>query len=163
MIGKFPYYCFLLFCISQKLSVMKKIKLLVFLLFIALLPLCAQDSKSKEPNIKQFWMVILKTGPQDKVITDSIQRSNIFKGHFSNMERLHKEGILKVAGPFGKNDFTWRGLFILDCITKEEAETHVKSDPSVAAGVFIYDIIPWYGEPSGSFKAGKPEEKPSSN
>lgn len=57
------------------------------------------------------------------------------------MEKLHKEGILKVAGPFGKNDFTWRGLFILDCASRE-AEKHVKTDPSVAAGVFIYDIVP---------------------
>ena len=138
---------------------MKKISLLFIFLSFAVLPLCAQDSKTKEPNIKQFWMVILKTGPQDKVITDSVQRSNIFKGHFSNMEKLHKEGILKVAGPFGKNDFTWRGLFILDCASREEAEKHVKTDPSVAAGVFIYDIGPWYGEPSGSFKPGKPENK----
>lgn len=142
---------------------MKKISLLLLLFTFAVYAVNAQDSKTKEPNIKQFWLVILKTGPQDKVITDSIQRSNIFKGHFSNMERLHKEGILKVAGPFGKNDFTWRGLFILDCKTKEEAETHVKTDPSVAAGVFIYDIVPWYGEPSGSFKAGKPEEKSGAN
>jgi hypothetical protein len=42
------------------------------------------------------------------------------------MERLHKESILKVAGPFGKNVFTWRGLFILDCKTKEEVERFVK-------------------------------------
>ena len=75
------------------------------------------------------------------------------------LETNFKEGILKVAGPFGKNDFTWRGLFILDCASREEAEKHVKTDPSVAAGVFIYDIVPWYGEPSGSFKPGKPENK----
>lgn len=75
------------------------------------------------------------------------------------MERLYNEGALKVAGPFGKNDFTWRGLFILDCPTKEDADAYVKTDPTVQAGVFIYDIIPWYGEPSGSFKPGKPEKK----
>jgi uncharacterized protein YciI len=115
--------------------------------------------KNTEPNIKQFWLVILKTGPNDKNITDSVERSKIFAGHFSNMDRLHKEGILKVAGPFGKNDFTWRGLFILDCKTKEEAEAFVKTDPSIAAGIFITDIVPWYSEPSGSFVPGKPVEK----
>jgi uncharacterized protein YciI len=75
------------------------------------------------------------------------------------MERLYKEGILKAAGPFGKNDFTWRGLFVLDCKTREEAEQYLKTDPSIAAGVFITDIVPWYSEPTGSFVHGKPEAK----
>lgn len=120
---------------------------------------CFSNVKGQDKsNIKQFWMVILKTGPKDKEITDSTERSKIFAGHFSNMGRLQSEGFLKAAGPFGINDFTWRGLFILDCSSKEDAEAHVKTDPAVAAGVFIYDIVPWYSEPSGSFKPGKPEK-----
>lgn len=122
---------------------------------------CQKDSASKKSaeKIKQFWLVILKTGPKDKEITDTAERNKIFTGHFANMQRLHSEGILKAAGPFGKNDFTWRGLFILDCKTKEEAEAYVKTDPSVAAGVFIVDIVPWFSEPSGSFAPGKPDKE----
>lgn len=136
------------------------ISLVVLLCFATLSNAQKDSTKSKaEPRVKQFWMVILKTGPKDKEITDSAQRAKLFAGHFSNMDRLHKEGILKAAGPFGKNDFTWRGLFIMDCATKEEAENYVKTDPTVAAGVFIYDIVPWWSEPSGSFKTGKPEKK----
>lgn len=118
-----------------------------------------KDSTAKKPEekIKQFWLVVLKTGPNDKVITDTTERKKIFAGHFSNMERLYNEGILKAAGPFGKNDFTWRGLFILDCKTKEEAENYVKTDPAVAAGVFIVDIVPWYSQATGSFVPGKPK------
>jgi uncharacterized protein YciI len=133
---------------------------LLFLSCLALffqLSLSAQkDSTKAPPEIKQFWLVVLKTGPQDKVITDSAQRAKIFAGHFANMERLYKEGILKVAGPFGKNDFSWRGLFILDCATKEETEAYVKTDPSIASGIFITDIVPWYSEAVGSFVPGKP-------
>jgi len=103
--------------------------------------------------------VILKTGPKDKEITDTTSRNKIFAGHFENIMRLYNDGIIKVAGPFGKNDFTWRGLFILDCKTKEEAEAYVKTDPTIAAGVFIVDIVPWYGEPSGSFVPGKPNKE----
>jgi uncharacterized protein YciI len=136
---------------------MKRSSLLLILLVAFTHILSAQkDSTKALPKVKQFWLVVLKTGPQDKVITDSAQRAKIFAGHFSNMERLYKEGILKVAGPFGKNDYTWRGLFILDCATKEEAEGYVKTDPSVAAGVFITDIVPWYSEAVGSFVPGKP-------
>ncbi len=112
-----------------------------------------------EEKIKLFWLVIIKTGPKDKEITDSVERSKIFAGHFSNMNRLHQEGVLKAAGPFGKNDFTWRGLFIFDCKTREDAEHYVKTDPAVAAGVFIVDIIPWYSEASGSFAPGPAPKK----
>lgn len=145
----------------RKFSGMKKyITLLLSLFLIHHVVFSQKDStvKKSEPNIKQFWLVVLKTGPKDAVIKDSTERSKIFAGHFANMERLHSEGVLKVAGPFGKNDFTWRGLFILDCKTKEEAENYVKTDPSVNTGVFIYDIVPWYGEPSGSFVPGKPKK-----
>lgn len=122
---------------------------------------CQKDSTGKkiEEKIKQFWLVIIKTGPKDKEITDTIERKKIFAGHFGNMERLYNEGILKAAGPFGKNDFTWRGLFILDCKTREDAENYVKTDPAVAAGVFIIDIVPWFSEPSGSFAPGKPKKE----
>ena len=134
------------------------ISLFALLAILQLSVSAQQDSVKAPPKIKQFWLVVLKTGPQDKVITDSAQRAKIFAGHFSNMERLHKEGILKVAGPFGKNDFTWRGLFILDCATKEEDEKYVKTDPSIEAGVFITDIVPWYSEAVGSFVPGNPKE-----
>ena len=122
---------------------------------------CQKDSTGKkvEEKIKQFWLVMIKTGPKDKEITDTAERNKIFAGHFSNMERLHTEGILKAAGPFGKNDFTWRGLFILDCETRENAENYVKTDPAIAAGVFIVDIVPWYSQASGSFVPGKPKKE----
>ena len=141
---------------------MKKIFLAIVGFFIFIQVAFSQkDSTTKKPEekIKQFWLVVLKTGPKDKEITDTAQRNKIFAGHFGNMERLYNEGILKVAGPFGKNDFTWRGLFILDCKTKEEAENYVKTDPSVMAGVFIVDIVPWFSEPSGSFAPGKPKKE----
>ncbi len=134
----------------------------VFFLAAILQPAFGQkDSTAKktEEKVKQFWLVVLKTGPMDKEITDSVKRKEIFAGHFSNMERLHSEGILKAAGPFGKNDFTWRGLFIMDCKTKEEAENYVKTDPAVAAGVFVVNIVPWYSQATGSFLPGKPKKE----
>ena len=141
---------------------MKKIIIFVIaIIAISQIAFSQKDSKAKkmEEKIKQFWIVILKTGPKDKKITDTATRNKIFAGHLENIVRLQNEGIIKVAGPFGKNDFTWRGLFIIDCKTKEEAEAYVKTDPSVASGVFIVDIVPWFGEPSGSFVPGKPKKE----
>lgn len=141
---------------------MKKINLLVSIIFFAFSISSAQKDtarKNSGENIKQFWLVILKTGIMDKEIKDSTERGKLFAGHFKNMKKLYNDGVLKVAGPFGNNDFTWRGLFILDCKTREEAEDFVKTDPTVKAGIFIYDIVTWYGEPSGSFVPGKPKKE----
>ena len=132
---------------------------IIAIIAISQIAFSQKDSTAKkmEEKIKQFWLVILKTGPKDKEITDTATRNKIFSGHFENIVRLYNDGIIKVAGPFGKNDFTWRGLFIFDCATKEEVENHVKTDPTVAAGVFIVDIVPWFAEPIGSFVPGKPK------
>jgi uncharacterized protein YciI len=74
----------------------------------------------------------------------------------ANIERLYEQGALKAAGPFGENNNNWRGLFILDCATREEAEAYVQTDAAVAAGLFTVEITPWYTTPVGSFKPGKP-------
>jgi uncharacterized protein len=50
-----------------------------------------------------------------------------------------------VAGPFGKNDKSYRGLYIFNVATVEEAEKLVVLDPAVKAGVFVPDLTPWYG------------------
>ena len=113
--------------------------------------------KTAAEKIVQYWFVMIKTGPKQDF--DSAAKAKLFAGHMENINRLYYDGILKVAGPFGKNDLKWRGIFILDCATKEEAETNVMTDPAVAAGLFAVDIVPWYGEPTGSFKKGKPEKQ----
>ena len=109
-----------------------------------------------EDKIEQYFFVMIKSGPKQDF--DSAQKQGLFKGHMDNINRLYYEGILKVAGPFGKNDLAWRGIFIFDCKTKEEAERHVQTDPAVAAGLFTVDIVPWYSSPIGSFKHGKPKK-----
>ena len=116
----------------------------------------AAKSKNSGEKTQQYWFVLLKAGPNKNL--DSATMGKIFEGHMANMNKLYKDGILKVAGPFGKNDFEWRGIFIFDCKTKEEAEKIAASDPGVATGLFAVDIIPWYCEPTGSFKHGKPEK-----
>lgn len=36
-------------------------------------------------------------------------------------------------------------MFIFNTKSKEEAEQWVKTDPAVQAGIFSYEIFPWYG------------------
>lgn len=95
-------------------------------------------------GMKPYVIVILKTGKAN--ITDKELLNQHFRGHMENIGKLAKEGKLAVAGPFsGKNEREYRGIFIFNVKTKEEAEELVKSDPAVVAGVFDYEIFPWYG------------------
>lgn len=92
-------------------------------------------------GMKSYVLVLLKTGPykaKDKNETDSL-----FRGHMVNIGRLADEGKLVVAGPFGKNEL-YRGVFIFDVKTVEEARALCASDPAVKAGIFTLDILPWY-------------------
>ncbi len=97
-----------------------------------------------ERGMKQYVLCILKTGPKDAEIKGE-ERQKIFAGHFANISRLADENKLAVAGPFGKNERSYRGLYIFNVATVEEAEKLVVLDPAVKAGVFVAELTPWYG------------------
>jgi uncharacterized protein YciI len=94
-------------------------------------------------GMKNYVLVILKTG--ENKTTDKEQLNKLFRGHMENIQRLVKEGKLIVAGPFGENNLTWRGLFIFDVKTVEEARELVQTDPAIKAKLFDVDLVPWYG------------------
>ena len=107
-------------------------------------PELASRLGADERGMRNYVLCILKTGPKDAEIKGEA-RKEIFAGHFANIERLAGEGKLAVAGPFGKNDKSFRGLYIFNVATVEEAEKLVMLDPAVKAGVFVPDLTPWYG------------------
>jgi uncharacterized protein YciI len=107
-------------------------------------PELAKKLGADERGMKSYVLCILKTGPKDAEIQGNA-RKEIFAGHFANIGRLAGEGKLAVAGPFGKNERSYRGLYIFNVATVEEAEQLVILDPAVKAGVFVYELTPWYG------------------
>jgi uncharacterized protein YciI len=107
-------------------------------------PELARKLGADERGMKTYVLCILKTGPNDAKVLGK-EREDVFAGHFANIGRLAKEGKLVVAGPFGKNDRSWRGLYIFNVPTVEEAGKLVILDPAVKAGVFVYELTPWYG------------------
>ena len=107
-------------------------------------PELAKKLGADERGMRMYVLCILKTGPKDAEIKGD-ERKEIFAGHFANIGRLADEGKLAVAGPFGKNDKAYRGLYIFNVATIEEAEKLVMLDPAVKAGVFVPDLTLWYG------------------
>lgn len=130
-----------------------KLFLTALALFLTL-PLAAQERAydpdlaerlgADERGMKTYVLCILKTGPRDSEVTGD-ERKRVFEGHFANINRLADEGKLVVAGPFGRNDRAYRGLYIFNVATVEEAEKLVVLDPAVEAGVFLAELTPWYG------------------
>ncbi|AYN02627.1 hypothetical protein EAG08_09030 [Chryseobacterium sp. 3008163] len=95
-------------------------------------------------GMKPYVIVMLTTGSAK--IDDKTKMGELMKGHMENIGKLAKEGKIVIAGPFsGKNQRDYRGMFIFNTKSKEEAESWVKTDPAVSAGVFNYEVFPWYG------------------
>lgn len=103
----------------------------------------ARSLGADDYGMKSYLLVILKTGTYET--TDQVERDSLFKGHFSNMDQLAEEGKLVLAGPFGKNDKQFRGLFLLNTTSEEEAMDWLNNDPTIKSGLFVVDLIPWYG------------------
>ncbi|MGC4231750.1 MAG: YciI family protein [Niabella sp.] len=103
----------------------------------------ADSLGADEYGMKTYQFVILKTGQRKINNKDSVQQ--LFSGHMQNINRLVKEGKLIIAGPFGKNDKQYRGLFIFKVKDKEEAQNLLITDPAVKEGLLAYEIYEWYG------------------
>ncbi|MCL6259030.1 YciI family protein [Aquiflexum sp. TKW24L] len=103
----------------------------------------AQKLKADEIGMKKYVMAFLYAG--DRVAEYSKEeRSEIQKGHMSNISRLADMGKLILAGPFFGND-SLRGIFIFDAASLEEAENLTNTDPAIKAGVLRMELKEWYG------------------
>jgi hypothetical protein len=95
-------------------------------------------------GMKSYFLVILKTGTNTTTDKELIAES--FRGHMNNINRLVEEGKLIVAGPLGKNDNKYRGIFILNNLkTMEEAKELLQTDLAIKNGILDYEIFTWYG------------------
>ena len=102
----------------------------------------AKQLNADEYGMKMYVFVILKTGGNktaDKAFIDSC-----FTGHMANIGRLAETKQLIVAGPFGKNKSDFRGLFILNVRTTEEAKLLLETDPAIKANLLTAELYPWY-------------------
>lgn len=103
----------------------------------------AESLGGDEYGMKMYILAILKTGTNKT--EDKEKLNELFKGHMDNINRLAKDGKLIVAGPLKKNDKNYRGIFILNVKTTEEANALLLTDPAVKEKLFDVEIFEWYG------------------
>jgi uncharacterized protein len=106
-------------------------------------PELAKTFEADDYGMKSYMFVILKTGSVE--VEDKAIRDSLFAGHMQNIRRLADEGKLVVAGPLGKNEKSYRGIFILNVKTEEEAKALLQNDPAISEGLLDTEIYSWYG------------------
>ena len=129
-----------------------------FFIFMMALSACSLMGQKINPNydadlakklgaddygMKSFIFVILKTGSNTS--KDEAAKSKAFAGHMSNMKMMVKNNKLIVAGPIAKNDKSYRGIFILNVASKEEALKLLQTDPAIKAKYLEPELYSWYG------------------
>lgn len=132
---------------------MKKSKLLLAFLFMNFIGFSqeteikydenlAKSLNADENGMKKYVFCLLKTGSNTTASKEETQK--LFEGHMENINKLAKEGKLVVAGPFMKNDRNYRGIYIFNVTTIEEAKTLVAKDPAIKANLLEAELTPWY-------------------
>ncbi len=130
--------------------------ILILLFVVHSLSLFAQNTNSEtydstlarklgadDYGMKMYTLVILKSGQNTGL--NKAHRDSCFKIHMENIVKMKNDGKLFVAGPFGKNELNYRGIFILNVSTIEEARELVGDDAAVVEGYLEAEYLPWYG------------------
>ncbi|MBP6180643.1 YciI family protein [Flavobacterium sp.] len=103
----------------------------------------AKTLNADEYGMKHYVFCLLKTGSNTKATKE--ETTKLFEGHMANINRLAKEGKLVVAGPFMKNERNYRGIYIFNANSIEEAKAFVATDPAVQSNLLEAELTLWYG------------------
>lgn len=95
-------------------------------------------------GMKPYVLVLLKTGTNSSEISKS-KTDSLFRGHMQSIQNLVSAGHLIVSGPLKKNTKTYRGLFILNLPTIEDANKLLILDPAIKEKLFETELFVWYG------------------
>lgn len=103
----------------------------------------ANQLGADEYGMKTYVFAFLKTGPNRS--KDSTTAAELQKAHLANIRRLAEEGNLVLAGPFIDGNEDFRGIYIFNTGSVEEARAWTASDPAIQAGSLVMELHPWYG------------------
>ena len=124
-------------------------------LLACLIVFAAVSATAQEPAHKlvEFHMALLKHGPK-WTATDAAEKKRLHQDHFNYVSSLLDSGKVIIAGPFtdgGEVD----GVFVFRTQSADEAKALAEADPSVAAGLHLVEMHPWWSEDIFG-KAAKP-------
>lgn len=103
----------------------------------------AKKLGADEYGMKNYIFVLIIPGT-NKLEKGNV-RDSIFRGHLKNIGRLAETGKLVIAGPLGDNEKSYRGIFILNVKTIDEAKELLQTDPAIQSKVLDAELYEWYG------------------
>lgn len=92
-------------------------------------------------TMKRYIFCLLMAGPQQS--QDSVTVAAIQKGHMEHIQKMAETGKLVMAGPFQEGG-EYRGIFVFDVETVDEARILAEQDPAVKSGRLVLHFIPWW-------------------
>lgn len=102
----------------------------------------AKSLHADEYGMKKYVFCLLKSGTNSTASADETKKA--FEGHMANINRLANEGKLSVAGPFMKNDRNYRGIYVFNVESIEEAQKLVETDPAIQLKLLEAELTLWY-------------------
>ena len=102
----------------------------------------AKELAADDYGMAKYVMAFLKRGPNRT--SDKEEAAKLQAAHMANIGRLAEEGKLALAGPF-LDDGEFRGIYIFNVTSIEEARKLTETDPAIKAGSLIMELHPWYG------------------
>ena len=85
---------------------------------------------------KQSFVIMLRPAPNYGVP----ETEDLISKHFAYLQKLLAEGTLVIAGRFTE---VLLGLVMINTQDKETAESIMKADPAVTAGIFHAELYQW--------------------
>ena len=120
----------------------------IFLLVVMPSAVWSQEKKETktEPEHKlvQFHMALLKRGPK-WTATESAESKRLQDQHVEYVTSMLDSGKAIIAGPLTDGGEIG-GVFVFRAASAEEAKAWAEADPTVAAGVRIAEMHPWWSE-----------------
>jgi uncharacterized protein YciI len=103
----------------------------------------ADSLGADERGMKMYVLVIIKTGPKSDVT--AAVRDSLMRGHMGFIGGMSDKGLLVMAGPLQKNEKEYRGIYIFNVKSIDEAKAMAGKDPSIQSGYFDVEMFGLYG------------------
>ncbi len=94
-------------------------------------------------NTGDYIFVLLKPGMIK--LDDKSKAAEILQEHLKSIEQWEDEGKIVIDGRFGRNDKSYKGAFILNVKSKEEAKSLLETDPAIKERLLVAEVYDWYG------------------